>query len=107
MQLLDWMETWEEVKFTFPRVAIKYESTAEYELHMITDASKDGMGIAIYLKATYDNGKVAVNLIFAKSLITGPKLKDRMPRAELQAVERSKRTRLKISEIENLEGWNF
>lgn len=55
------------------------------ELHAFADASGIGLGTSIYL-VTRGTKAMESHLIFAKSLVKPPKLKQSIPRLELQAL---------------------
>ena len=52
------------------------------EIHCFTDASKDSIGHAIYLKCFSEEGEICVTLIFGSSKVS-PRTADTIPRMEL------------------------
>uniref|UniRef100_A0A914IHH6 Integrase catalytic domain-containing protein n=1 Tax=Globodera rostochiensis TaxID=31243 RepID=A0A914IHH6_GLORO len=81
-----WSNRGEPFIIEFPR----YIPSAEHdEYHCFCDASRYGMGLAIYQKAKTANGKEECNLIYGKSLVKPIKLSDNdatIPKLELQAL---------------------
>uniref|UniRef100_A0A183BU61 Integrase catalytic domain-containing protein n=1 Tax=Globodera pallida TaxID=36090 RepID=A0A183BU61_GLOPA len=81
-----WATRGEPCVIEFPRFI---PSTEHDEFHCFCDASRYGMGIAIYQKAKTANGKEECNLIYGKSLVKPIKLSDNdatIPKLELQAL---------------------
>ena len=88
----EWEQTigaWKDITFRVPRICLgkKANSRTQYELHVFSDASGYGLGIAVYLRAIGE--KIETSLIFAKSLVkpaNTPKKHDTIPKLELQAL---------------------
>ena len=90
-------QSWKNTKLEIPRKVLpKAEPTnfelaasaagqTTYQLHAFADASGYGLGTTIYLRTKNDQ-TIVTNLIFAKSKVKPPKLKNSIPRLELQAV---------------------
>jgi hypothetical protein len=82
-QLEEWsalVEQWKDATFKWPRF-IGYPINNQVSLHVFSDASNIGLGVAAYLRRDGNS-----QLIFAKSLLTPTKLRESMPRCELQAL---------------------
>ena len=90
------MSFWENVEFRFPRRGLSSNSSScgELQMHRFSDASENGIGIAVYIRyAAVDYGESC--LIFARSLVVPTSLRPKatekgavrqvsIPRLELQ-----------------------
>uniref|UniRef100_A0A914IGD7 Integrase catalytic domain-containing protein n=1 Tax=Globodera rostochiensis TaxID=31243 RepID=A0A914IGD7_GLORO len=81
-----WTIRGEPFVIEFPRFITSTECD---QFHCFCDASRYGMGIAVYQKAKTDNGNEECNLIYGKSLVKPLKLGEHdstIPKLELQAL---------------------
>ncbi|KAL3068195.1 hypothetical protein niasHS_016441 [Heterodera schachtii] len=84
--MAQWLDRGEPVTIEFPRHIQAIDSV---EFHCFCDASKYGMGIAVYQKAKTTIRKDECNLIYAKSLVKPIKVAAHdgtIPKLELQAL---------------------
>ena len=67
-----------------PRCLFNYPSSClkSAELHGFSDASEDAYAAAVYLRSVYDDDRVDVNLIAARTRVA-PMKKQSIPRLEL------------------------
>ncbi|KAL3084097.1 hypothetical protein niasHS_008736 [Heterodera schachtii] len=90
---LDWiklMQAWEGFGFNFKVEFPRHIATSpSEEFHCFCDASKSGLGVALYQLADTSYGKKESNLIFGKSHVKPLKVADHdstIPKLELQAL---------------------
>ncbi|KAL3081150.1 hypothetical protein niasHS_012671 [Heterodera schachtii] len=90
---LDWiklMQAWEGFGFNFRVEFPRHIATSpSEEFHCFCDASKSGLGVALYQLADTSYGKKESNLIFGKSHVKPLKVADHdstIPKLELQAL---------------------